>query len=129
MTRRFASEPQRLSKRQKRFLKKGLATLGLKNYAQYLVSDDWKETRESYRASNKPQSCAVCYAPNVDLHHKSYARLGRERLDDLAPLCRRHHDELHERGLNIWSGLRILQLEERLRIKGAFEDGEAGWQT
>ncbi len=124
--RKFASEPERLSKRQSRFLKKGLEKLGLKNYAQYLVSNEWKETKGRYRVSDKPQSCAVCYAPNVDLHHKTYKRLGRERLDDLACLCRRHHDELHERVLDMWLGIQILRAEERARIKKAFEDGEAG---
>lgn len=125
--RKPGSEPERLSKRQSTFLRKALARLGFKSYAQYLVSDEWKETKRRYRASNKPQSCAVCHAPNVDLHHKTYKRLGHERLDDLTPLCRRHHDELHERGLDMWLGIKILRAEERRDIRRRFDDGEAGW--
>lgn len=30
-----------------------------------------------------------------DLHHRTYVRLGCERLRDLVPLCRRHHEALH----------------------------------
>lgn len=38
----------------------------------------------------------MCWDPNVDLHHKTYKRLGEERLTDLLPLCRLHHDLAHD---------------------------------
>jgi hypothetical protein len=30
-----------------------------------------------------------------DLHHRNYDRLGHERFDDLIPLCRACHEQLH----------------------------------
>ncbi len=38
----------------------------------------------------------VCGAPQVDLHHLDYDQLGRERFEDLLPLCRWHHGLLHD---------------------------------
>ncbi len=44
-------------------------------------------------------TCAVCGGcwtlRNGDLHHRNYERLGRERFDDLMPLCRACHEHLH----------------------------------
>ena len=47
-----------------------------------------------------PPTCAVCSDPwepkRDDLHHHDYSRLGRERFEDLVPLCRDDHDAVHE---------------------------------
>jgi hypothetical protein len=32
----------------------------------------------------------------VDLHHLDYGNLGGEDHDQLIPVCRRHHDRIHE---------------------------------
>lgn len=43
--------------------------------------------------------CAVCDRPwserHDDLHHRSYAHLGYEQLEDLLPMCRPCHQHLH----------------------------------
>lgn len=65
------------------------------SYAAYLRSDHWQNVKTRYRTSKLPQSCVVCGAERVDLHHRTYERLGRERLTDLVPLCREHHGEAH----------------------------------
>src|SRR5262245_22422030 len=64
-------------------------------YRAYIRSDAWREKKRAYRASKLPQTCYVCGASPVDLHHRSYKRFGNERLTDLLPLCRPHHDEAH----------------------------------
>jgi hypothetical protein len=102
-----------LSRRQARFLREGLARLGHRAYADYLASPRWQELRLRYARSSRPKRCAVCHDPAYQLHHRTYRRLGRERLDDLLPLCRRHHDELHAAGLPLWDGHRILRRRER----------------
>jgi hypothetical protein len=40
----------------------------------------------------------VCKEPNfdVELHHTTYDRLGCEKLTDLVPLCREHHELVHQ---------------------------------
>ena len=88
-------------------------TLWPPSYRTYLLSDSWRATRERYRASKLPQGCWVCRVPNVDLHHRTYARLGNEKVIDLVPLCREHHDQLHEEGLDLWDGPSILCRRER----------------
>lgn len=64
-------------------------------YAEYLRSTHWVNKRAEYRASDMPQACVVCGAKRVDLHHRTYDRIGAERLTDLVPLCREHHGEAH----------------------------------
>jgi hypothetical protein len=64
-------------------------------YQSYIRSRAWSEVKARYRASNLPQKCVVCLADRVELHHRTYARLGHERLTDLVPLCRDHHKEAH----------------------------------
>lgn len=62
----------------------------------YLRSEYWRKTRERYFSSALPQGCYVCGEEKVDLHHKTYKRLGREPLTDLLPLCREHHTACHK---------------------------------
>src|SRR4051794_25491132 len=112
MPRAEASLPQHLSKRQRKLVRRNLVDAGYDSYGEYLRSEEWYETRERYRESGLPQTCVVCFDPNVDLHHKSYIRLSREHLDDLVPLCRHHHEELHERKLDLWRGPSVLRAEK-----------------
>lgn len=73
-----------------------LAALGFDSYRRYLGSAHWREVKERYRASDRPQECYCCGDPDkVHLHHKTYARIGAELLDDLVPLCRRCHSLVH----------------------------------
>ena len=73
-----------------------LARLGFRTLQEYRQSELWRNTKQRYRRSACPQRCLVCGATKFDLHHCSYARLGAEELFDLMPLCRWHHDQLHE---------------------------------
>lgn len=73
-----------------------LAAQGYASYAAYLRSDAWAATKARYRASRMPQTCRICDSTPVDLHHRSYRRLGAEYLRDLVPLCRAHHNDLHK---------------------------------
>lgn len=65
-------------------------------YAEYLRSDHWAEVRRRYRKV-RPWKCDRCDSSekSLDLHHRTYKRLGRERLDDLVPLCRTCHQDIH----------------------------------
>jgi hypothetical protein len=105
-----------LSRRQAKFLRKGLARLGHRSYADYLASPHWQGLRVRYASSGRPKRCAVCHDPAYELHHRTYRRLGEERLDDLVPLCGRHHDELHGSGLPLWDGYRTLRRCERAGV-------------
>lgn len=64
-----------------------LNRLGFQSLEEYLGSDLWRETKRRYRSSDYPQRCLICGSCDIDLHHRSYARLGEEELFDLVPLC------------------------------------------
>lgn len=73
-----------------------LQRLGFASLDEYRASQQWRVTKWRYINSDYPQRCLICGSRDFDLHHRSYARLGHEELFDLVPLCRRHHDQLHE---------------------------------
>jgi hypothetical protein len=92
--------------------KRGYTVTG-QPYKLYLRSPEWAEVKRRYRSSKLPQTCVVCGSKKVDLHHKTYERLGKERLTDLVPLCRSHHKWLHRRvkagTASLWSGPRVIR--------------------
>ena len=89
-------------------------------YAVYIRSSAWERKKRKYRASRLPQTCRVCGAKGVDLHHLTYKRLGRERLTDLAPLCRRHHDGAHafakRKNIALWQATHKYIRAERKKL-------------
>jgi hypothetical protein len=79
----------RRSKRHRR-----LRHLGYASYAEYLRSPAWSDVKRRYRDSELPQEC-MCGETTVQLHHKTYERVGEEPLTDLAPLCATCHALVH----------------------------------
>jgi 5-methylcytosine-specific restriction endonuclease McrA len=64
-------------------------------YADYLKSQHWLQRRMS--AMVRPGACQVCGSPkDLDVHHNTYANLGREKEEDLTVLCRDCHRLFHE---------------------------------
>ncbi len=74
------------------------------HYTAYIKSTAWAEKRIDYWRNGKYRDgcymCGKARFPGMELHHRTYARLGRESLDDLVPLCPEHH-ELVTRAWNI----------------------------
>jgi 5-methylcytosine-specific restriction endonuclease McrA len=65
------------------------------SYSDYLRSSHWHQLRYEVR-----QRCGgVCERCGrrrmTDVHHRTYVRLGHERLSDLRGLCRRCHKRVH----------------------------------
>ena len=67
-------------------------------YHAYLETDAWQERREA--ALNRAcHRCQVCNSGrSLDVHHRTYARLGQELEADLTVLCRGCHDLFHKHG-------------------------------
>jgi hypothetical protein len=66
------------------------------NYESYLKSKRWKNLRSRFRRE-RVWRCEVCgFDRDLQLHHKTYERLGSEELDDLTPLCQTCHSALHQ---------------------------------
>lgn len=64
-------------------------------YAAYLASPEWKMRRIQIM-SKRGAKCERCGARRtLQIHHKTYARLGRELPEDLEILCRKCHETEH----------------------------------
>lgn len=64
-------------------------------YEAYIASPEWKAVRKRYK-EEREWKCYVCgKTEGLHLHHKTYYRLGREKLEDLVPLCPAHHLAAH----------------------------------
>ncbi len=65
--------------------------------AAWAVKRRWWVAEHRTRTGNDPV-CVVCGATQFDLHHLDYEQLGHETYEDVIPLCRTHHDRIH----NAW---------------------------
>jgi 5-methylcytosine-specific restriction endonuclease McrA len=65
-------------------------------YLDYLKSPEWASTKRRAFAKHGYR-CARCEATSkLHVHHKTYKRLGRERLSDLEILCSDCHEKQHK---------------------------------
>ena len=67
------------------------------NYYAYIKSPKWyalcQRTRDFW-----DNRCAVCYEPRpLEVHHRTYLRLGNELPTDVLPLCDECHEKLKRR--------------------------------
>jgi hypothetical protein len=68
-------------------------SLGFSSYDDYLHSEHWQTTVRRFKGT----SCWCCGSGTfLDLHHRTYARLGEEKAGDLVTLCRRCHELVHK---------------------------------
>ncbi len=87
-------------------LPKKLKKLGFDSYKDYLKSEHWINLRKRFYNSKKVKKmkeihnkvlCEFCYGnENLNLHHRTYKRIGNERLDDLVVVCKECHYHIHQ---------------------------------
>jgi len=67
-------------------------------YQEYLQTPHWKDVRSRFWKSKLHNSrCYACGAiENLQVHHKTYKRIGKERLNDFVLLCGNCHKETHQ---------------------------------
>jgi hypothetical protein len=71
---------------------RGLRSLGLTSYREYLCSSHWRTLRRRLLG----ECCVGCgRRENLVLHHSTYARLGAEPAHDLHTLCEPCHVAVH----------------------------------
>lgn len=102
------------------------------NYYEYIKSEEWKQTRKRFYSSkmykvlceNGKWSCYCCGTKDkpLDLHHRSYKRLGRENISlDLVPVCRECHNEIHKciphLGNNLWGATKAVRRRKKKKNK------------
>jgi hypothetical protein len=96
------------------------------NYTEYLASEEWRERADlaKARAGHRCQVCNSATALNV--HHRTYERLGREWDCDLTVLCRACHELFSERGaLVAWRGVRRWRHERGVEGRPCVRDRAA----
>jgi len=66
-------------------------------YYLYLKTPEWQTLRR-IKLETAGHRCQICYsdAGPLEVHHRTYERRGKERLDDLTVLCRRCHQAHHD---------------------------------
>ena len=103
--------------------KKELANLGFQSYQDYLRSEHWQNVKRRYWRSKFKKCCYVCGKKGfLQLHHKTYKRIGKENLWDLILLCSNCHKELHEwykkpknKKLGLWKLAKIFKKRKEFK--------------
>lgn len=68
------------------------------DYKAYLRSPEWKARRDE-RVAAAGGRCQVCNgAEHLNVHHRTYKRIGKELPEDLFVLCQPCHQIFHENG-------------------------------
>ena len=66
-----------------------------KKYHDYLKTDSWRKKRKKVLIRDN-WTCQKCHEQRAsDIHHLTYVRIFRERMEDLMAVCRKCHEELH----------------------------------
>lgn len=98
-------------------------------YREYLESHTWQATRlrrlrlcewNGYGWCRCEKCRTWTHQSQIDVHHVSYERLGRERMSDLDVLCRSCHAAAHGRPEPGSMADLMLQLLERLDVQQGY---------
>jgi 5-methylcytosine-specific restriction endonuclease McrA len=105
-------------------------------YKEYLASEHWRDVKDRFMKSKFRKKCFVCGSKNkLNLHHKTYIRVGNEYLTDLCLLCEECHKKVHERekptrgtnrnGKVLWGAASVLRRKhiKSLRCKAILYTG------
>ena len=66
------------------------------DYRTYIKSEEWQRKRELV-LEFWDHKCATCFNHrDLHVHHRTYERLGEEKLTDLIVLCEGCHEKFHE---------------------------------
>lgn len=67
------------------------------SYKKYLQTGHWRKMRAAALEASDGRCALDTTHPAEHVHHRTYERLGRERLDDLIVLCASCHSTFHNR--------------------------------
>jgi len=66
------------------------------DYNKYLASKEWNQIKSIHYGKNKKQCIACKSKKNIQVHHRSYKRLGGlNEVKDLVTVCRTCHKKIH----------------------------------
>ena len=75
-----------------------VAELKAMPYDQYLQSEHWRHVRK-LALNNADNACQICNdsESTLEVHHRTYERLGSEYIADLTVLCHSCHERFHDK--------------------------------
>jgi len=90
--------------------------LGFASYRDYLQSEHWQEFKvrlfktsaicKRIRKKYGEMRCYFCAGRGpLNVHHKTYKRLGVERMDDVFVICKDCHERIHKKQKETGKGL------------------------
>lgn len=86
-------------------------------YVEYLSSPHWLDVRRSAMERAR-RRCQVCNGTRLlQVHHRTYARIGRELPEDLTVLCDECHGTFHDANHDGWQPIRWTTVAEALLEK------------
>lgn len=65
------------------------------DYSEYLKTPEWKTLAVTTKRRYDGKCALDDTHAAIDAHHRTYVRRGRERSNDLIPLCRECHEKFH----------------------------------
>ena len=68
----------------------------VKDYRKYIKSDEWQAVRARALRHYRRRCCECGSRDELQVHHRTYVRIGRERMEDLEVLCKWCHMARHE---------------------------------
>lgn len=93
----LSERTKKLAAKEKEIHEKFVYSLGSISYQEYLRSSHWQTIRELKLAKGKNE-CEVCGSNSqLQMHHKTYKRRGKELPEDLVILCKPCHQKFHGR--------------------------------
>lgn len=75
-----------------------LSAAGFTDYQEYLKSAHWRAFKATHLRVRSNRLCFVCWKKPVEIHHRTYRRLGSELPEDVVSLCGGCHERLHKEG-------------------------------
>jgi hypothetical protein len=101
-----------------KYLRNYLKRQGI-SYRQYLATEHWQTLKRRFRKSKLVKNrCYCCGADDkpLQIHHKTYRQIGKEKVSDLVELCGDCHQEVHVLSKSRQaSQFRLTQVHKRLR--------------
>ena len=94
----------------------------------YYYSDAWKKKRK--RILNRDKACILCKGTtNLQVHHLTYKRFGKEKLSDLVVLCKKCHEKTHkDKKLSLLNPVGKAKRKRKGIVKNANEAKVFAWQ-
>ena len=76
------------------------------DYVVYLKSREWQDFRRLvFRMFGGRCALNARHTQNLEIHHRTYERLGRERLEDVILICRECHELYQGMGMTPEKGI------------------------